>query len=238
VSISLTGDERAPAAARSYVRRHLDDTKVPEGVLVEDVELITSELVTNSVRAGATQIEVALSWRNGRLELTVDDDAGGWPNRTQPDHDGTSGRGLNIVGRLTDTWTVTRRGKGKRVTATWSERSLSHQSRRDERTVPIAHGDPEAAAQDRSIEMPRAGLAPGESEVVGPIANGLSNQDIARGTGPQHHFVKPSIRGAYRRISCDDPAHSRSLGGPGTASSGSRCRSRRHDRSRAASRPT
>jgi DNA-binding NarL/FixJ family response regulator len=52
----------------------------------------------------------------------------------------------------------------------------------------------------RSHEVERAGLTPREAEVVGLIASGLSNHEIACSTGLSINSVKSYIRGAYRKI--------------------------------------
>jgi anti-sigma regulatory factor (Ser/Thr protein kinase) len=123
VKTRLAGDGRAPAAARSYVAGQLSADALPEGVAVDDVVLIASELVTNAVRGGADWIDVTVRVTRGRLDLVVGDDAGGWPVLATPDDDATGGRGLGIVDQLADSWKVTRRAKGKVVTATWLRRN-------------------------------------------------------------------------------------------------------------------
>lgn len=117
----FSGDVRAPAAARRFARSALaqlaDD--VPAG-RPDDVVLVVSELVTNSVRAGASDIVVELGIVDGRLELQVGDDAPGWPSVHHAGFDDTTGRGLEIVGKVADEWHTTRLSPGKRVTVTWS----------------------------------------------------------------------------------------------------------------------
>ena len=119
----LAGDERAPSAARSYVARQLETSTLPEGVLVEDVVLIASELVTNAVRAGADWVDLTLRVTPRQLDLLVGDDADGRPVLVTPDDDATRGRGLGIVDHLADVWGVTPRAQGKLVTATWRTRT-------------------------------------------------------------------------------------------------------------------
>jgi DNA-binding NarL/FixJ family response regulator len=51
-----------------------------------------------------------------------------------------------------------------------------------------------------SSEAERAALTPREAEVVGLIAAGLSNHEIANATGLSINSVKSYIRGAYRKI--------------------------------------
>ena len=119
----LAGDRRAPGEARSYVTRWLEAASLPRGVLLEDVVLIASELVTNSVRGGADWVDLTLLVAPGQLDLLVGDDAGGWPVLLTVDDDAVGGRGLGIVDQLADSWVVTPRGGGKLVTATWLDRT-------------------------------------------------------------------------------------------------------------------
>lgn len=116
---TLSGDVRAPGHARAFVRDQLSGRAVPEGVLLDNVLLVVDELVTNAVTAGATSVGVNLKIDARRLEIVVTDDAAGWPTpRTASTRD-VHGRGLTIVGHLTDTWKVAARRVGKSVTATW-----------------------------------------------------------------------------------------------------------------------
>ena len=115
----LAGDRHAPSAARAYVARQLAAVAVPDGVHVDDVVLIASELVTNAVRAGAHWVDLTLRITRRRLDLLVEDDAGGTPVLVAADDEAVSGRGLGIVDQLADSWVVTPRASGKLVTASW-----------------------------------------------------------------------------------------------------------------------
>lgn len=119
----LAGNSRAPGRARAYVARHLAAVTAPDGVAVDDVVLIASELVTNAVRAGASRIDLTLRVTRRRLDLLVEDDAGGLPVLATADEGAIGGRGLRIVDQLADDWAVTPRATGKRVTATWLNRT-------------------------------------------------------------------------------------------------------------------
>ncbi len=119
----LPGDSRAPSAARAYVARQLAAATPPDGVPIDDVVLIASELVTNAVRAGAEWIDLTLRVTRRRLDLLVQDDAGGRPVLATADPQAVGGRGLAIVDRLADTWAVTPQATGKLVTATWLGRA-------------------------------------------------------------------------------------------------------------------
>ena len=121
VKASFSGGPSAPGQARSFVTAQLDSViGEAEGPSHDDVVLITSELVTNAVRAGAGTIDVTVRATADRLYLDVTDDAAGWP---QPQSSGTEdegGRGLAIVDRLADSWSAIRKKNGKTVTAAWS----------------------------------------------------------------------------------------------------------------------
>ena len=115
----LPADRHAPRLARTYVRDHLSEAELPRDLHVEDVALIASELVTNAVRAGAGRVDLEVTATGRRVELTVEDDAGGWPVVMTVDEHATNGRGLSMVEQLADALTVTRLPVGKRVTASW-----------------------------------------------------------------------------------------------------------------------
>lgn len=120
---TLAADVSAPGQARAYLLAQLETTRLPEGVPIDKVVLIASELVTNAVQAGATIVEIGLNITEGRLDLVVIDDAGGWPTPTSPAPDDTEGRGLLIVEHLADSWNVAARNPGKAVTTSWFDQS-------------------------------------------------------------------------------------------------------------------
>jgi len=116
--IKLTADVHAPAVARDFVRRQLHDVLARQRPVCDDVELIVSELVTNSVRAGATVIDLMLEVLSEAVEVQVTDDAAGWPTPRSAGPDGLDGRGLEIVDRLADHWHTVASPPGKRVVVT------------------------------------------------------------------------------------------------------------------------
>ena len=118
--VELPGDVHAAAAARRFVATALADLGEEAGSPPpDDVMLVVSELVTNSVRAGAGLIDVELTVTDNRVELSVTDGADGWPATRHPASDDPHGRGLAIVEDITDEWHTTLLGPGKRVAATW-----------------------------------------------------------------------------------------------------------------------
>jgi two-component sensor histidine kinase len=114
------GDLTAPASARLFVSGHLAAVaRRPWAPPNDDVVLIVSELVTNSVRAGATTVDVQVQADADRVDLEVTDDAAGWPAARIANLDDLGGRGLSIVELLADSWTTTARHPGKTVTVSW-----------------------------------------------------------------------------------------------------------------------
>ena len=119
---TLVADVLAPAEARGFVIAQLGSITLPSGVQSGDPVLVVSELVTNSVVAGASYIEVEVRVDDDRVELTVLDDARGWPTLQQSTSEDVNGRGLAIVEQLAHDWAVTSSEDGKSVTATWLAR--------------------------------------------------------------------------------------------------------------------
>src|SRR4051794_297123 len=120
LELVLVHGPNAPSAARGAVGGWL--TGRVGAVVLDDLLLMISELVTNSVRhAGAGPddvIRIHVHAVNGRLQLAVED-AGRNGNiaRRPSNADDSSGFGLNIVDRLATEWGISHRG-GTRV---WAE---------------------------------------------------------------------------------------------------------------------
>jgi anti-sigma regulatory factor (Ser/Thr protein kinase) len=104
--VPLALDARAPAAARIVVADGLRG-RVAASVLA-DVQLVMSELVTNSVRhsaaaAGGVVVRVQLTGTMVRLEVE-DRGRGGVIAPRSPDLKGGGGFGLNLVQALSERW--------------------------------------------------------------------------------------------------------------------------------------
>jgi serine/threonine-protein kinase RsbW len=120
LTIALPADPRAPGAARIAMRRWLTP-RVPSNV-VEDAQLVVSELLTNSVRhAGVTPrdvLHVRAQLARGVLHLEVEDpgsDRAIAP--AAPDLQHGTGFGLNLVASLATRWGVSRNGH----TGVWAD---------------------------------------------------------------------------------------------------------------------
>lgn len=106
----------APAEARRALSPLLSNL----GELAPTVELILSELVTNSVRHAANKLKGAITVEvhelGGRWRIEVEDDGPGFsPAARTAGQDAGSGWGLYLVDRLSDAWGVEREGGRTRV---------------------------------------------------------------------------------------------------------------------------
>jgi len=108
-TLNLPADHEAPAQARGGLTRFLaPENLAPE--LLENAALLTTELVTNSVRhsaLGASQfIELHCDLDDRRLLVRVTDAGGPFP-LPDPDDD-VGGWGLLLVAEISDRWAVHR----------------------------------------------------------------------------------------------------------------------------------
>ena len=118
---TYSADSNTPNNARHFCAKQLASAfdRTPDAqILVEDVELVVSELVTNAVEAGPTYVVLLLDIHRDHVRLAVTDSAAGVARKRTPGPDSESGRGLMIVDRLTRTWGVDYLDRGKRV---WAE---------------------------------------------------------------------------------------------------------------------
>jgi anti-sigma regulatory factor (Ser/Thr protein kinase) len=108
--LELSADEYAPAA----VRRGMETERGRLGSCFDDVALILSELVSNSVRhAGAHEIEVVVDFEGPRVHVAVTDAGTGFERVAAAEN---GGLGLVIVDELASDWGV-ERGDGTTVWA-------------------------------------------------------------------------------------------------------------------------
>jgi serine/threonine-protein kinase RsbW len=119
------GPACVPAArrlVREKLRGELDERRL------EDVELIVSELATNSIRhAGAEdggELSMTAEVSGGRVRLQVCDHGEGFPEHTPapPPKERAGGFGLVLLDRLSDRWGTRRDG----TFCVWFEVDRSH----------------------------------------------------------------------------------------------------------------
>ncbi|WP_420341238.1 ATP-binding protein [Streptomyces werraensis] len=104
----LSGTVGSPGRARKLVRACLAEWGI-EGESVDAVELIVSELVTNSVtHAGTGRVWCRLERADGVVRIEVCDEGRGWSGVPEPLGAGGSedecGRGLFLVAHAASSW--------------------------------------------------------------------------------------------------------------------------------------
>lgn len=124
-SITLEATAAHVAHARRFVRRSVEHA---DPSVVDDLQLIVSELFTNAVEHGAADaVDVVVTQRPDRVSVTVDSrgptpGVGPATDWRVADAEALSGRGLGIVRQLADDLMVERDGDAFIVTATVSLR--------------------------------------------------------------------------------------------------------------------
>jgi anti-sigma regulatory factor (Ser/Thr protein kinase) len=99
----LPNDFRAPREARQAVTRFLSGAGVPQ--LIDEAQLLASELVTNAVRHAKGPITVRAYVADGFLHLQVcDSSADCVPQRREAGTDDEGGRGIELVEKLSNRW--------------------------------------------------------------------------------------------------------------------------------------
>ena len=111
----------SPRAARRFCARSLirtlgDGAQTRE--VIDDAQMIVSELLTNAINARCAGAEVTVSVHEGVVRIEVVDDADGVPQPNRPSAADERGRGLMIVAALSSDWGYDVWARGKRV---WAE---------------------------------------------------------------------------------------------------------------------
>jgi anti-sigma regulatory factor (Ser/Thr protein kinase) len=99
----LPNTAQAPGEARHAVARFLARADVPQ--LIDDAQLLVSELVTNAVRHARGPIAVHAHIRDGFLHLEVGDSQPELlPELRQARLDDEAGRGIDLVDKVAARW--------------------------------------------------------------------------------------------------------------------------------------
>jgi len=111
-------DRATPSAARRFVAHQLGG-ELPDGAdsAIETAVLVTSELVTNAVRAGCQHLELRLAVNRSGVRVAVEDDVDGVPRPRVAGIEDVRGRGLAIVGAVSRGWGTEPTAAGKSVWA-------------------------------------------------------------------------------------------------------------------------
>jgi anti-sigma regulatory factor (Ser/Thr protein kinase) len=112
-------DLRAVGQARGFVHDRLHDWGLAE--MTDDLELITSEVVTNALVHAGSDVDIRIRFLRDRIRLEVrdDDTAPPVPTLYSLSEEGSEraehGRGLFLVDALARTWNTSAHGRGKTV---------------------------------------------------------------------------------------------------------------------------
>jgi anti-sigma regulatory factor (Ser/Thr protein kinase) len=115
-SVDLALLASSAARARVLVRDFLGPTA--DVALIEDAELVASELVSNAVRYAIPPIRLVLRLDDDLLRVEVQDGSRRLPRVRQVAPQAIAGRGLRLVGQLGESWGADERPRGKTV---WCE---------------------------------------------------------------------------------------------------------------------
>jgi serine/threonine-protein kinase RsbW len=111
-SRAFTAEARSVGAARRYVR-HVLQGHAPAHV--DSVELMVSELATNSVKHAHSDFKVSIDDAGGEIRVEVRDTGRGQPVLRSPTPIEPTGRGLLIVEALSRAWGTVDSPRGKTV---------------------------------------------------------------------------------------------------------------------------
>jgi anti-sigma regulatory factor (Ser/Thr protein kinase) len=100
--VTLPIDPRSASGARKFVRAALAGHQL--GNLVDDIQLVASELATNAMLHAQTPFSVTLQGIKGSVLLTVRDGSPVLPHEVSAQAFSTSGRGLTIVDHISQEW--------------------------------------------------------------------------------------------------------------------------------------
>jgi len=127
-TIELSGGPGAVAEARHVIERLADQEQLPR---VEDLRLLVSELVTNSVLHGgagpADKVRLSIERPNDHVRVMVCDHGRGWKKRVRStslhSDEPPGGWGLMLVGEIADRWGI----DSDDGTCVWFEMAMSQQ---------------------------------------------------------------------------------------------------------------
>jgi anti-sigma regulatory factor (Ser/Thr protein kinase) len=123
-SLQLAPDHTAAARARQFVAGTMRAWGCAE--MIEDAELLVSELVTNAVLHARSPARVTIDRDGSRLRVGVYDSSPSPPRLRDYGPDSVTGRGLLLVDRIARRWGVEMNGNGKCV---WFELDPADQDR-------------------------------------------------------------------------------------------------------------
>lgn len=116
-SVDVPATLRGPATARALVAALLRAWGLEP--LIDTVQLVTSELVTNAVQyaPGTETLDLEVSVDDHRVRVSLADESAVRPTLVQLDELQPRGRGLHIVQAVAERWGTLEKDGGKRVWA-------------------------------------------------------------------------------------------------------------------------
>ena len=123
---SLAAEASSAPRARAFVSRHLRDHDLRH--LVDDIEVVVSELATNAMAHAQTPFTVILCAFDETVVLEVSDQSRAHPSLVVARALDTSGRGVAIVQALSRDWGVLSRASGGK--SVWAEFDSTARPRR------------------------------------------------------------------------------------------------------------
>lgn len=112
--LELRPEPGSPRQARSFVRSALEEWGIDQPV-IEDAELLVTEVVTNAVIHARTTITLDVSREADDLWFEVSDLDEHEVTRRNPTERESTGRGMLLVDSLASDWEVLYRDTGKTV---------------------------------------------------------------------------------------------------------------------------
>ncbi len=112
--LTLPAELTSVRAARQFVQQHCRPLRLSED-RCDDALLLTSELVTNAVLHGRSDVCVEISASPQSLRIAVIDENSRHPTPVPEDPNALDGRGLALVDAVAARWGVEERPIGKAV---------------------------------------------------------------------------------------------------------------------------
>jgi anti-sigma regulatory factor (Ser/Thr protein kinase) len=124
---TLPAEPQSVAEARRVITRACE-LAGQSGERGDQTVLLTSELVTNAILYGRSNVRLAVSWSPTWMRVEVGDDNTRPPIMRTTDPSAIDGRGITLVNELADDWGVQSDADGKHV---WFTMSTQHSSTLD-----------------------------------------------------------------------------------------------------------
>jgi anti-sigma regulatory factor (Ser/Thr protein kinase) len=114
LTLELPAMARSASEGRHFVVQALERWQLES--LVDSAALLSTEVITNAVLHARTPLTVSVERIGaGGVQISVSDGSTFVPQRRRASEDSTNGRGLDLLDRLSTSWSVTTTELGKTV---------------------------------------------------------------------------------------------------------------------------